>query len=177
MGKGAPSRTYFIRSAGRVFPLKAIVNLAYQLKRESHPNYHSNTYARWFQNEFDIVHLGQQTELKRLKRQREIAERWARPKRAKFRTALLDFYSGACVISGCTCEDAIDAAHIVGVDGDGEDKVTNGLILRADLHRFFDADMLAVEPLSGQVHLHPRVRAIIVTTTCIRSSFRRQGRN
>lgn len=158
VGEGRPARTYFVRSNDRLFPLKAVANLAYQIKGESHPNYHSSTYAGWFRDDFDIVHLAERNERERLKRQRELAERWARKEQAKFRVDLLELFLGSCLISGCRSRDAIDAAHVLGVDGAGADTLDNGLIIRADLHRLFDRDLLAIEPLTGKVHLHPCAR-------------------
>jgi hypothetical protein len=70
---------------------------------------------------------------------------------AKFRAALLDAYDGRCVISGCTVEAVLEAAHIKPYLGDHTNAVRNGLLLRADLHTLFDLKKLRIEPTSRRV--------------------------
>lgn len=154
---GAKSaRSYFVRHRGRILPLKAVLRLAYIMAGKPWGYMQSASAARQLGSKFDILHITEKTERERLERQREIAERWARPQQAKFRERLLEIYQGRCAISGCTALEAIDAAHIIGVDGDGEDVDSNGLILRADLHRLFDRDLLAIDPRSGAARFHLR---------------------
>lgn len=151
------ARSYFVRHQDRIRPFKAVLHLAYKLAgKDWGDGPQSASAARQLRASFDILHITDKTERKRLKRQREMAERWARPGQAAFRTALLELFGGKCAISGCYSLDAIDAAHIIGVDGEGEDKVSNGLILRADLHRLFDRDLMAINPKSGLVNFAPQ---------------------
>lgn len=76
-------------------------------------------------------------------RTRAWVERLARPAQGYFRARLLEVL-GKCVISGCSVRLALEAAHITGVAADGLDKPDNGLLLRADLHRLFDAGLLTI---------------------------------
>lgn len=153
------SRSYYVRSSGRMFPLKAIIRLAYRRAGLDWDGPHSNSAAAILRNSFDIVHIVDAIEEERLRRQRESVERWARPGQGKFRTALLDLFGSTCAISGCTALEAIDAAHIRGVANDGDENLENGWILRADLHRLFDAYLMSVDPASGKVRLAAECRS------------------
>lgn len=146
------SRSYYVRHHDRLLPLKAVLRLAFILAGKTWDRPHSNVAARQLRDSFEIVHITDQTELRRLDRQREMIERWERRRQAAFRTRLLEIFEGRCTVTRCSALDAIDAAHIVGVGGQGEDTISNGLILRADLHRLFDRDLMAINPKTGSVH-------------------------
>ena len=51
-----------------------------------------------------------------------------------FRAALLDAYDSRCVITGCDVSDVLEAAHISLYGGPSTDRISNGLLLRADIH-------------------------------------------
>jgi len=63
-----------------------------------------------------------------------------------FRDALLAAYGGRCAISGCTVVDVLEAAHIVPYRGSATNVVSNGLLLRADIHILFDCSLIAIDP-------------------------------
>jgi|APSaa5957512535_1039671.scaffolds.fasta_scaffold06196_2 putative restriction endonuclease len=63
-----------------------------------------------------------------------------------FRKALLRAYSGRCAVSGCDVEDVLDAAHIIPYRGDYTDLVSNGILIRTDLHALFDRGLIAIDP-------------------------------
>ena len=73
----------------------------------------------------------------------------ARPEQSKFRTMLLEEYNTTCVITGCTTQAALEAAHIIPFSQDGSDTLENGLLLRADLHLLFDKGFMAIDPNTG----------------------------
>ncbi len=77
---------------------------------------------------------------------------------SKFRSKLLNAYGRRCAISGCDAEAALEAAHIKPYSGDASDHVTNGLLLRADLHTLFDLGLLRIHPDTFCVHLSNDVR-------------------
>jgi hypothetical protein len=52
----------------------------------------------------------------------------------KFRKALIAAYGGRCAISGCPVTPLLEAAHITPYLGPDTNSITNGLLLRADLH-------------------------------------------
>lgn len=78
----------------------------------------------------------------RLRRLREEAVRHGQN---TFRRRLLEAYGNRCCISGTDAVQVLDAAHIIPFSGKGSDSPQNGLLLRADLHRLFDAGALAVD--------------------------------
>ena len=73
------------------------------------------------------------------------AERTVRPRlgQGTFRFALEQAY-GRCAVTGEHSLPALDAAHIVPYGAGGEHAVENGLLLRADVHRLFDAGYVTV---------------------------------
>lgn len=62
----------------------------------------------------------------------------------KFRDSLLKAYSQKCAISGCNVVELLEAAHIRPHAEKSNYAITNGLLLRADLHTLFDLGMLAL---------------------------------
>jgi hypothetical protein len=76
-----------------------------------------------------------------------------------FRDALLEAYGRRCAITGCAVEDVLEAAHITPHLGTITNHVSNGLLLRADIHTLFDCGLLAIEPKSRTVVINKRLRA------------------
>ncbi|MGJ5813692.1 HNH endonuclease [Paludibaculum fermentans] len=66
----------------------------------------------------------------------------------EFRRKLLNAYGGRCAISSCDCEDALEAAHIVGYKGKATNHIQNGLLLRSDLHTLFDLRKIGIDPVT-----------------------------
>ena len=73
-------------------------------------------------------------------------------KQAEFREMLLAS-DGSCAVTGEVCHDVLEAAHIVAARHDGQEVLENGILLRADLHRLYDADPPKFEicPETGQI--------------------------
>jgi putative restriction endonuclease len=65
---------------------------------------------------------------------------------ATFRIAVLDAYGRACAVTEEHSLPALEAAHIRSYSDDGPHAVSNGLLLRADLHRLFDKGYITVTP-------------------------------
>lgn len=86
---------------------------------------------------------------------REIAQR--RGQQA-FRNALRNAYEDRCSISGCSILDVLEAAHIFPYRGEETNAVSNGLLLRADLHTLFDCGLLAIDPDTLAILLAPALR-------------------
>lgn len=70
---------------------------------------------------------------------------------AGFRAALMAAYGGRCAITGCAVVDVLEAAHIYPYSGKLTNHVSNGLLLRADLHTLYDCGLIAIEPNTRQV--------------------------
>lgn len=88
-------------------------------------------------------------------RSRVIAAIVRRRGQKSFREALLKAYSGTCAITGCTVQQILEAAHIHPYKGDHTNVVSNGLLLRADVHTLFDLGLIAIEPQTVIVRVSP----------------------
>jgi len=62
----------------------------------------------------------------------------------KFRLSLLEAYDGACAITSSHTLEAVEAAHIFPYVGDTTNHVTNGILLRSDIHTLFDLGLLKI---------------------------------
>jgi putative restriction endonuclease len=62
-----------------------------------------------------------------------------------FRLAVTDAYNRECAITGGRVLPALDAAHIQSYSSGGENEVSNGLLLRRDIHSVFDAGYLTFD--------------------------------
>lgn len=62
-----------------------------------------------------------------------------------FRLAVTDAYNRECAITGGRVLPALDAAHIQSYSSGGEHEVSNGLLLRRDIHSVFDAGYLTFD--------------------------------
>lgn len=78
-------------------------------------------------------------------RLRRLREEAVRQGQSTFRRRLLEAHGNRCCISGADAVQVLDAAHIIPFSGRGSDSPKNGLLLRSDLHRLFDAGALAVD--------------------------------
>ena len=63
-----------------------------------------------------------------------------------FRALVTDAYTRRCAISGERTLPALEAAHIKPYAESGPNRTENGLLLRSDLHRLFDAGYVTVTP-------------------------------
>ena len=55
-------------------------------------------------------------------------------------------YGGKCGITGWAVVDVLEAAHILPYRGEHTNHVSNGLLLRADLHVLFDLHLIEIDP-------------------------------
>jgi putative restriction endonuclease len=62
-----------------------------------------------------------------------------------FRIAVTDAYNRACAVSGGKVLPALDAAHIRPYGQGGGHEVSNGLLLRRDIHSVFDAGYVTID--------------------------------
>ncbi len=85
-----------------------------------------------------------------------IVQRLGQP---EFRDKLFRVYGGRCLISGCDVAPAIEAAHIIPYRGPDSNHVTNGLLLRADIHNLFDLYLISVHPETYEIMIAPNLTA------------------
>lgn len=62
-----------------------------------------------------------------------------------FRAQLLMAYNKRCAVTGSPAVPALDAAHIHPYGGRETNNVTNGLLLRTDVHKLFDLGLIAID--------------------------------
>ncbi|MCF5092134.1 HNH endonuclease [Stenotrophomonas sp. PA-6-5C] len=65
---------------------------------------------------------------------------------ADFRKRLIEHYGAVCMVTGTAHAAVIDAAHINPYNGTSTNALSNGLLLRKDIHALFDAGLLLVSP-------------------------------
>ncbi len=76
-----------------------------------------------------------------------------------FRATLLNAYANRCAITGCPVEDVLEAAHIIPYLGPRTNHVSNGLLLRTDIHTLFDCWQLAIDPDTRRVVITEALRS------------------
>lgn len=84
-----------------------------------------------------------------------------------FRNALMDAYERRCAVTGCMIEDVLEAAHILPYAGPHTNHVTNGLLLRADIHTLFDRGLIKIDR-AYQITAPEHVRRAYVLPEMIR---------
>jgi hypothetical protein len=72
-----------------------------------------------------------------------------------FRDSLLKAYSGKCTVTGYGVVDVLQAANIKPYTGEKSNHVTNGLLLRADIHNLFDLHLLSIDPKTNKIEVSP----------------------
>jgi predicted restriction endonuclease len=80
-----------------------------------------------------------------------------RPNQDKFKRNIRTAYGGMCLISQVGVVNVLQAAHIKPVEHNGNDRIENGILLRADLHILFDSGHLRIDP-NGSVRLTETIR-------------------
>lgn len=86
------------------------------------------------------------------RRAKELRAIFVRRGQRSFRRKLLKAYGKTCAVTGCKITELLEAAHISPYRGDHTNKVSNGLLLRADIHTLFDLGLLWIdEALTVQV--------------------------
>lgn len=88
----------------------------------------------------------------RIRVERSILIRRGQP---EFRKNLLKEYQHRCAATGCNVEEVLEAAHIEPYCEGGTNTLTNGLLLRADIHTLFDLGLLGINPDNLRIWIAP----------------------
>jgi hypothetical protein len=72
----------------------------------------------------------------------------------EFRQALFAAFGGRCCITGCNIHGVLEAAHIVPHSMETNYSVTNGLLLRSDIHTLYDLNLIGINA-EGKVSISP----------------------
>lgn len=99
------------------------------------------------QEDFDPSNLEDQ----RAREYRKIVIRLGQP---RFRRELLDAYQNKCAVTGYDVPEALEAAHIYRYQGPETNYVSNGLVLRSDIHALFDRYLLTIDSDSMTIVIH-----------------------
>jgi len=76
---------------------------------------------------------------------------------SSFRTLVLSNYKQCC-ITGCAINEIIEAAHIAPYRGEKDNHIKNGLLLRTDIHRLFDSNIIGISPNNFKVYISEKLR-------------------
>lgn len=90
-------------------------------------------------------------------RTRALQEVVRRRGQAKFRRSLIAAYGACCAITGCPVVSLLEAAHITPYLGPETNSISNGLLLRADLHTLWDLGLIAVDLTTQSLWVSPDV--------------------
>jgi putative restriction endonuclease len=75
-----------------------------------------------------------------------------------FRVSVTEAYQRRCAMTGENTLLVLEAAHIKPYAEDGPHTVSNGLLLRSDFHKLFDAGLVTVTP-DLTVEVSPQIKA------------------
>jgi hypothetical protein len=169
------AREYFLEVDGNLFDSKAIVGAAHgyefpklgPLRADQFVGGADTVERKLRELGFNVVHInrnGIDNALKEAEeegvfnpldaedgRKKILAAIVRRQGQPAFRRELFRAYAGRCAISGCLTKEVLEAAHIVPYRGPQTNHVTNGLLLRADIHTLFDLGLIAVDPIKKTV--------------------------
>lgn len=90
-------------------------------------------------------------------RTRLLVEMAVREGQDRFRTALLDAYGGRCAITEYDAVETLQAAHIYPYRGPATNRVSNGLLLRADIHLLYDRGAISIHETTLEVLVRPHL--------------------
>ena len=76
-----------------------------------------------------------------------------------FRALVTEAYRRRCAITGEKTLPVLEAAHVQPYGRGGPHAIENGLLLRSDLHRLYDAGYITIEPEERRLIVSPRIRS------------------
>ncbi|MFI8098037.1 HNH endonuclease signature motif containing protein [Citrobacter freundii] len=83
----------------------------------------------------------------------------SRPDQKKFSDRVYFNCMERCVVTGVKTKCRGEAAHLIEHHKAGSDHWSNGLWLRADIHRLYDNGLCAINPSTLTIHFHPTILA------------------
>ena len=99
----------------------------------------------------------------------------SRPNQSAFSSQLRDVYGSRCAITGCSVAEALEAAHIKVAKGVDDNELSNGILLRADIHALFDAGLIALTLEGDRLDVSPDLQdpayEFLRTATIYRPNF------
>lgn len=159
-GQKRKSSTGFLMHEGAAYPVKPLGRLANEIAgNPMTDNPITNVFRKYFEKwGFQLIDSPEDEAESATERQRRLAEVWERPGQARFRRTVFEMFGARCLVTGCETLMALEAAHVLPVSSGGGDDGWNGIPLRADLHRLFDAGAITIEPTSWKLLVADAVR-------------------
>lgn len=112
-------------------------------------------YAYWERNQAETPEPDDEHDQSLPARAARFARVKIRPGQARFRRAVFLACNGRCVLTDCSLDKALDAAHKTGRSWQrGHNAGKDGILLRKDLHALYDAGHLKIDK-AGVVRLDP----------------------
>ena len=71
---------------------------------------------------------------------------------------MTDAYERRCALTGERTLPVLDAAHIKPYSVHQRHEVSNGILMRSDLHRLFDEGYITIDPLDRRIQVSGRIR-------------------
>ena len=109
-------------------------------------------------NENAISYEEEDYESSEVGRDRIVASVVRRRGQPEFRRRLIEAYGGRCASSGCDAEAALEACHIRPYMGPKTNTLSNGILLRADLHTLFDLGLFTIDTVSMTAVVAPELK-------------------
>lgn len=86
-------------------------------------------------------------------RKRILASILRRQGQQAFRRKVLAAYDSQCAITQCKMKWILEAAHITPYRGTKTNAISNGILLRCDLHTLFDLALISIEPTRMRIRV------------------------
>lgn len=90
-------------------------------------------------------------------RQRVLRQVAQRRGQRVFRDSLLQAYANRCAVTACPIVDILEAAHLFPYLGEATNHISNGLILRSDIHMLFDCGLLGFNHKDLTIIIGPKL--------------------
>lgn len=82
----------------------------------------------------------------------------ARRGQSKFRKELLEVYNSKCAMTATSVVEILEAAHIYPYKGYDTNVISNGIILRADIHTLFDLGLISINPVTLEIEISSKLK-------------------
>lgn len=76
----------------------------------------------------------------------------------EFRDKLIKRFKNTCIITRCKISEILEAAHINPYRGHNDNHLSNGILIRADIHTLFDLNLIGIEPNSLTIQISEKLK-------------------
>jgi hypothetical protein len=90
-------------------------------------------------------------------RVKKVTEQSTRPDQHDFRTKMRMSFQDTCAVTGCTTPAALEAAHISTKNGLDDNRESNGILLRSDIHLLFDRLLITLSEDGIGIEVSPEL--------------------